>query len=108
MNLDTGKVISVTGHYPEGTRKIINLCYAHDMLFISDKNKVYYRLIETTGQCQKIFWANFSTLILDLDSSKAFLIIVMKQVFKMQCEGSLSLEVTHYLFLYFIYIYFLF
>ena len=45
---------SVIGHYPERTRKIISLCYAHDMLFASDKSKVYYKSIETTGECKKI------------------------------------------------------
>ena len=43
-----------------------------------------------------------STLwLLALNSSKAVLIIVMKQISKLNCKENLSLEVIHYLLLYF-------
>ena len=45
---------SVIGHYPEGKRKIISLCYTRNMLFASHKSKIYYyKLIKTAGKCQK-------------------------------------------------------
>ena len=77
------------------------LCYTRNILFASDKSKLYYTFITTTGKCQKFIWKTFNTLIVALVSSKAVLIIVMKQIFKLNCKENLSLEVMHYLLLYF-------
>ena len=78
------------------------LCYTRNILFASDKSKVYYyKFITTTGKFQRFIGKNFNTLTVALNSSKAVLIIVMKQISKRNCKENLSLEVMHYLLLYF-------
>ena len=93
----------VIGHYPEGLRKIISLCwprkmislcYAPDMLFASHKSKVYCKSWKAAGKCQKFIWKKLNTLIVDLDKSKAVLIIVIKQIFDLKSGSILERKVS--------------